>query len=95
MLSKYDGEPFNIGIEFPEISIGELAEKIISISGKNLNVKYKKNDDIAYLTDNPHRRCPSIKKAKELLKYNPKVEIEEGLRRTYQYYLDHPSDDEL
>ena len=37
----------------------------------------------------------SIKKAKELLKYNPKVEIEEGLRRTYQYYLDHPSDDEL
>ena len=95
LLSKYDGEPFNIGIEFPEISIEELAEKIISISGKNLNVNYKKNDDIAYLTDNPHRRCPSIKKAKELLKYNPKVEIEEGLRRTYQYYLDHPSDDEL
>ena len=67
---------------------------MLSISGKSLNVNYKKNDDTEYLTDNPHRRCPSIKKAKELLEYNPKITIEEGLKRTYQYYLDHPFDDE-
>ena len=36
LLSDYDGEPFNIGSDSPEVSIGELAETIIDISGKKL-----------------------------------------------------------
>tara|TARA_Y100000590_G_scaffold470532_1_gene666083 strand:- start:259 stop:1329 length:1071 start_codon:yes stop_codon:yes gene_type:complete len=95
LLSSYNGEPFNIGTESPEISIGDLAEKIIQISGKDLSVKYNTSNDKQYLTDNPQRRCPSILKAKELLQYNPKIELDEGLKRTYQYYLDHPADEEL
>jgi len=95
LLSSYNGEPFNIGTESPEISIGDLAEKIIQISGKDLTVKYNINKDKQYLIDNPQRRCPSILKAKKLLKYNPKIGLDEGLRRTYQYYLDHPIDEDL
>ena len=95
LLSSYNGEPFNIGTEYPEISIGDLAEKIIQISGKDLCVKYNTSKDKQYLIDNPQRRCPSILKAKKLLKYNPKIELDEGLERTYQYYLDHPADEEL
>ena len=94
LLSKYNGEPFNIGTESPEVSIGELAEAVIKISGKNLKVQYKVSSDIEYLTDNPQRRCPSILKAKELLNYQPKISLEDGLQRTYNYYLDHPSGDE-
>ena len=75
--------------------MGELAQHIISISGKNLDVKYQTSSDPDYLTDNPQRRCPSIDKAEKLLHYTPKISLEDGLMRTYKYYLDHPIAEEL
>ena len=95
LLSDYNGEPFNIGTKDPEISMGELAKHIINISGKNLNVKYQTSSDSNYLADNPQRRCPSIDKAERLVGYNPKVTLEDGLKRTYEYYLAHPTAEEL
>lgn len=89
LLSDHNGESFNIGIETPEISMLDLARKVIEISGKNLQVSYQKSDDKEYLTDNPQRRCPIIKKAKTMLGYDPSVSLEEGLLRTYEYYIDH------
>ena len=94
LLSNYNGEPFNIGTNYPEISMGELANRIINLSTKKLRVKYKTSRDSDYITDNPQRRCPSIKKANKLLGYNPKVSLEEGLRRTYKYYIAHPEAEE-
>ena len=64
-----------------------LAHEIIKVSGKDLKINYKTNNDKEYTTDNPQRRCPSIKKARELLNYNPKISLNEGLKRTYSYYL--------
>lgn len=87
LLSNHNGESFNIGIESPEISMLDLAKKIVKISNKNLKIKYNKSDDKDYLTDNPNRRCPSIEKAKNLLNFNPKVSLDEGLRLTNLYYL--------
>jgi len=95
LLSDYNGEPFNIGAKSPEVSMGELAEIIINVSGKKLNVQYQASSDSDYLTDNPKRRCPSIKKAERLLNYNPKVTLEDGLKRTYEYYLEHSTAEEL
>lgn len=89
MLSEHGGEPFNIGTETPEISMRDLAQLVIDVSEKPLRVEYQTSDDPAYLTDNPVRRCPDISKARQLLQYEPKVGLEEGLRRTYEYYLDH------
>tara|TARA_B100000029_G_scaffold513585_1_gene613626 strand:- start:1338 stop:2408 length:1071 start_codon:yes stop_codon:yes gene_type:complete len=94
LLSDYNGDPFNIGTNVPEVSIGELAGKIIDISGKKLNVQYQTSHDTDYLIDNPQRRCPSIDKAKRFLDYNPKINLEEGLRRTYDYYLANPDAEE-
>ena len=90
LLSDYNGEPFNIGANYPEVSIGELAETIIEISDKKLTVRYQTSRDSDYLVDNPQRRCPSIDKAKKMLNYFPKVNLQDGLRRTYNYYLEHP-----
>ena len=95
LLSNYNGEPFNIGAKYPEVSMVELAKTIINISGKNLKVQYQTSSDSDYLTDNPLRRCPSIDKAKKLLSYDPKVTLEDGLKRTYEYYLAHPIAEEL
>ncbi len=86
LLSDYNGESFNIGSESPEISVEELAKMIIKISGKDLELKFKKSLDINYLTDNPNRRCPSIKKANSMLGYDPKIPLDFGLETTFQYY---------
>jgi len=92
LLSGHNGEAFNIGTERPEISMLELAQTVIRVSGKALNVEFKRSEDKEYLTDNPQRRCPSIQKAQAMLGYKPVVSLEEGLERCYLYYLEHPTD---
>jgi nucleoside-diphosphate-sugar epimerase len=36
--------------------------------------------------DDPKRRCPDISKAKRILKWEPKINLEEGLKRTLAYF---------
>ncbi|RLI52631.1 MAG: NAD-dependent dehydratase [Candidatus Thorarchaeota archaeon] len=86
LLSDYQGEAFNIGADAPEISIKDLAEKVIEVSGKALKVVMAEPSDIAYLKDSPKRRCPDITKARRLLGYEPRIGIDEGLSRLYHWY---------
>ena len=51
-------------------------------------VEFGESADKHYLTDNPQRRCPDISKARQMLGYDPNMTLEEGLRRTYEYYAD-------
>ena len=95
LLSHYNGESFNIGSEFPEISMLDLAKKVIKVSGKTLDVEYKRSEDIEYLSDNPLRRCPNIDKARKLLNFNPKISLLDGLDRTYKFYLSNINTKEL
>ncbi|HHY77260.1 MAG TPA: NAD-dependent epimerase/dehydratase family protein [Clostridiales bacterium] len=85
MMSDYNGEIFNIGNDEMEITIGQLAEKIAEIVC-DVTVIYNKSSDTEYLTDNPQRRCPDLKKARTLIKYNPSVNLETGLRRLFDWY---------
>jgi nucleoside-diphosphate-sugar epimerase len=95
LLSSHNGEAFNIGIESPEISMRDLAQLVIKITGTKQKLVLGKSQESTYLTDNPQRRCPSIEKARKLLGYNPTVGLEEGLLKTYKYYVDHPTDQDL
>jgi nucleoside-diphosphate-sugar epimerase len=84
------GEAYNVGVEVPEISMLELAERAIAL-GKELfgykgNIVHKESADKAYLVDNPNRRCPVITKARNELGYDPQVTIDEGLRRSLIWY---------
>ncbi len=89
LLSEHDGEAFNIGTEVPEISMLELARLVVTVTGKPVDVRFRKSEDTQYLRDNPQRRCPDISKARAMLGYSPKISLEEGLERTLEYYLDH------
>ena len=89
LLSKHNGESFNIGSDAPEISMKELAQMTVEISGASLKVIHKKSDDPKYLTDNPQRRCPDLKKSRAMLGYAPRIDLQEGLERTWDYYRDH------
>jgi UDP-glucuronate decarboxylase len=92
LIRGLNGESYNIGTESPEISVRQLAQKVIDSSralfGYSGNLVFKKSEDKEYLTDNPNRRCPIIKKAKNDLDYNPKISIDEGLKRSLIWYRD-------
>ncbi len=84
------GEPYNIGVEAPEISMFELAERVTALArqlfGYPGKVVRNQSAERDYLTDNPGRRCPVIKKARTELGYNPVVDLQEGLRRSLVWY---------
>ena len=84
------GEAYNIGVEVPEISMAELSDRVVAL-GKELfgyegKVVRAESEDKEYLTDNPNRRCPIITKARTELGYDPKVGVDDGLRRTMIWY---------
>lgn len=90
LVSGKPGEAYNIGVEKPEISIRELAELMVVIGRKKYGYKgdivIKASGDKHYLTDNPNRRQPIIKKAKKDIHYNPKIPLKEGLDRSMEWY---------
>ena len=89
LLSAHNGEPFNIGSDAPEVSMNDLAQMVIAVSGRHSKVLHQKSDDPRYLTDNPQRRCPCLKKSRTMLDYSPRVGLQQGLERTWAYYRDH------
>ncbi len=86
------GEAYNIGVEKPEISIVDLAQRMVSLAKGLFDYKGKfvrhVSQDKDYLVDNPNRRSPVIEKARAELGYNPSIFIDEGLRRSLIWYHD-------
>jgi nucleoside-diphosphate-sugar epimerase len=84
------GEAYNIGIETPEISVTELADRMIALGrelfGYSGKLVRQESSDKAYLVDNPERRCPVTTKARTELGYSPRIDIDEGLRRSLVWY---------
>jgi len=86
------GESYNIGVEEPEISMADLAERIVA-TGRELfgytgKVVRQASDEADYLIDNPNRRAPRITKARNELGYQPAVTLDDGLRRSLIWYAD-------
>jgi len=90
LLRGGHGEPYNIGIDRPEITMLELAETTARLATElfdvSVAVTHRVSDEAAYLVDNPNRRCPDISKARDQLGYRPKVTLADGLRRTLLWY---------
>ncbi len=79
MESKYH-DPINLGNP-NEFTILELAKIVSSIRGESLEIS--KNP---LPPDDPKRRRPDISKAKKILRWQPKVGLREGLKRTLEYF---------
>jgi nucleoside-diphosphate-sugar epimerase len=92
------GEAYNIGIGAPEISVAELADRVVTEAEKLFGYKGKVvkrvSEDKDYLIDNPNRRCPDITKARTELGYNPCVALEDGLTRSLIWYAENRSAEE-
>ena len=68
--------PVNIGNP-DEFTLLELAETVIEVTGSSSEIVYE-----ALPTDDPQVRQPDITLAREILGWEPKVALREGLRRT-------------
>jgi dTDP-glucose 4,6-dehydratase len=72
--------PVNIGNP-QEITILEFAERIRKHFDNVPEIIFE-----ALPQDDPKRRCPDISKAKRILNWEPKINLEEGLKRTLAYF---------
>jgi len=74
--------PINIGNPV-EFTILELAETILKLSNSKSILEFE-----LLPSDDPKQRQPDIKLATELLKWQPKVQLEEGILKTLPYFRD-------
>jgi dTDP-glucose 4,6-dehydratase len=86
LLSDYH-LPVNIGNP-SEISLKEFAEEVLKLTGNQVKITYK-----PLPADDPKQRKPDITKAKQLLGWEPKVGREQGLKITYEYFKNLPSEE--
>jgi dTDP-glucose 4,6-dehydratase len=86
LLSDYYN-PVNIGNP-NEISLKDFAEEIIALTGTTQKIVYK-----PLPVDDPKQRQPDITRAKEILDWEPKVDRQEGLKRTYEYFKNLPREE--
>ena len=72
--------PVNFGNPI-ELTVKEIAEKIIKLIGSKSKIVYK-----SLPIDDPKKRRPDITIAKEKLNWSPEVELEDGLKKTIEYF---------
>ena len=73
--------PINLGTDI-EISINEIAQKIIKLTNSKSKIKYLKA-----VSDDPTQRKPDLTYAKDLLSWKPKYDLESGLKETIKYFI--------
>jgi dTDP-glucose 4,6-dehydratase len=78
--SSEEHEPVNLGNPV-ELTILEFADRIRRLMGANLELVFRPLPE-----DDPRKRRPDISKAKRILGWEPKVSLEDGLRKTVEYF---------
>ncbi len=80
LLMSNEVDPVNIGNP-AEITIKQFAEEVIKLTSSSSKISYQELPE-----DDPKVRQPDIQKAKAILGWAPKVEREEGLKITIEYF---------
>jgi dTDP-glucose 4,6-dehydratase len=80
LLESSEHEPVNIGNP-QEITIKEFADRILALTGSKAALEFRPLPQ-----DDPKQRCPDITKARRILNWEPRVNLDEGLRLTLEYF---------
>ena len=65
-----------------ELTVREIAQLIIKLTGSKSEIEQR-----PLPADDPKVRRPDITRAKELLNWKPNVELEDGIRKTVEYFV--------
>jgi UDP-glucose 4-epimerase len=78
------GEAFNIGNQRAVVTIYGLASAVVRVLGSSSEIRFTRKDyaDVEL-------RIPSVNKARDLIGFEAKIDLEEGIRRTAEYYRQH------
>jgi dTDP-glucose 4,6-dehydratase len=77
--------PVNIGTEY-EMTVLDFAKLIKKLAGSDVEIIHK-----PLPTDDPKSRRPDLTRARSILKWEPQVSLEDGLRRTIEFFRKHIS----
>jgi len=80
LLNSEEVNPVNLGNP-EEITLLELARRVLAVTGSTSGIVHRELPE-----DDPKVRRPDIGKARELLGWEPKVALDEGLRRVLPYF---------
>ena len=89
LLHSDESMPTNIGNP-SEMTILEFAKKVVELTGSRSEISFRDLPE-----DDPKVRQPDISKAKRVLGWEPKVGLDEGLRRTLAYFQDRVGQDRV
>jgi len=80
LFERGGSDPTNIGNPH-EFTVRQLAEQVLRLTGSRSSIIEQ-----PLPTDDPKVRQPDIRRARETLEWEPRVSLEEGLRRTIEYF---------
>jgi len=80
MAKSSEAGPVNIGNPH-EFTILECAQRVLAVTGSKSRITFEPLPQ-----DDPKQRCPDISKARRLLGWEPKVQLEEGLKLSLEYF---------
>lgn len=80
MAKSSEAGPVNIGNPH-EFTILECAQRVLAVTGSKSRITFERLPQ-----DDPKQRCPDISKARRLLGWEPKVQLEEGLKLSLEYF---------
>ncbi len=76
------GEPYPVNLGNPvEITVLDFARLVLRLTGSRSPIHFRPLPE-----DDPRRRCPDISKARRLLGWEPRTQLEDGLSRTIEYF---------
>ncbi len=84
LLFSAEKLPVNIGNP-TEMTILQFAQKVVEVSGSKSDIVFVEPGQDRF-TDDPKVRRPDISKARRVLQWEPKVDLEEGLEQTIAYF---------
>jgi nucleoside-diphosphate-sugar epimerase len=86
MIDSAEGGPVNLGNP-EEFTVTEFARLVLRLTGSDSPVEH-----LPLPVDDPSRRCPVITRASQALGWQPKVRVEDGIRRTIEWFRSRPDE---
>jgi UDP-glucuronate decarboxylase len=80
MALDHDPGPVNLGNP-DELTIKQVAERVVALTKSGSKIHYE-----PLPVDDPIRRKPDISRAREVLGWSPKIDLDDGIRRTVDYF---------
>jgi dTDP-glucose 4,6-dehydratase len=86
MIDSAESGPVNLGNP-EEFTVADFSQLVLRLTGSDSPVEY-----LPLPVDDPTRRCPVITRASQVLGWEPQVTVEDGVRRTIEWFRSRPEE---